>query len=798
MYGYDFKKLFLSSSVILVTSFIITVLVSLLDYSVHLLGVFEPFRVETELYTSFLLTIISICGVFIGLYYAAIGGLATTTYSDLNNDVKELLNREKFGNKYMLFLSSLTFSCISLVVFVLLGFPPKSFIVVIFLTILSGLAVSTFYMLGRRIFQLTDPTKLVLIVAEDLLNSFSNVAIQGKEWDKTRFQIEFREMAYSSITTFNSLNSVCIENKNLQKAPLLQINLVLVEILKTYSKLKRSIPVKSEWYQNEFSISDWYRSSYHEIEVASKTGTQLQPKTVKNYYWFEEEIEKSLIETLNFFIVNSDLNNAYLLLSKIIEYALQLSIECEVVRCFELLKKLIHHFNSVEFEEVHNDLSTLQKHINLAELLYTAPINIVINFTRSVESRNYNDIYKLVDSYDWRKEDNKILYNFPFFCGNRVSYIIKTINTEFKINGNIVTPSWHIAEMISQEYSHRIKEGVTEINRFSYDYLNDLIEDYYIKNEVVFGSLLISKKIELLEKLKLYLPKISKISKELYANKFHEYLEWSVVKDEDINKLTKDLDEIIIYDITTFSDLLSSYEKIHDIPDYLGQFQNKIETELFNALIDNNTEKFNQLFPSFFQNSFSKYLILLPKDFENFNSNIEAQIRTSMTPLLDLIDVTGISILFSRLHFNPKITSICTEQWDNYFNTHSIEKIRRVGALINLEGDFWGFNSFGVRSSQRKINLNRIFANLPRKEIQSSNSYFPFIETIADHREALVRLYAPSDSLDTLYDGIDVFINEYLSKRFDIKEIGFGRKRNLNDFQETLKREEDENQKYFS
>ena len=58
--------------------------------------------------------IAAIGGVFIGLYYAAITAAMTSVYASMPTAVSQLLLQERFGNAYMRYVATLTFTALAL------------------------------------------------------------------------------------------------------------------------------------------------------------------------------------------------------------------------------------------------------------------------------------------------------------------------------------------------------------------------------------------------------------------------------------------------------------------------------------------------------------------------------------------------------------------------------------------------------------------------------------------------------------------------------------------------------------
>ena len=113
-------------------------------------------------YTSILVALAQISGIFLGLYFTAVSIVASTVYARVSTDVRALLVREKVGDLYIKLVALLGALAVLVLAKNSLGFAPNVLDLGL-ITILGVSAILSFVILGRRIFDFFDPTRLVTV-----------------------------------------------------------------------------------------------------------------------------------------------------------------------------------------------------------------------------------------------------------------------------------------------------------------------------------------------------------------------------------------------------------------------------------------------------------------------------------------------------------------------------------------------------------------------------------------------------------------------------------------------------------
>jgi hypothetical protein len=129
-------------------------------------------------YVSWLSAIAQIGGVFIALYFTAVTAAAGAVYAQVPNNIRDLLARERVGNVYIRSLTQATFLPLCLVALHFLGLEPMR-VAVPFLALVAGTGIIAFAALGRRAFDLFDPTRLAASLFGDLGGWLAQVSVGG-------------------------------------------------------------------------------------------------------------------------------------------------------------------------------------------------------------------------------------------------------------------------------------------------------------------------------------------------------------------------------------------------------------------------------------------------------------------------------------------------------------------------------------------------------------------------------------------------------------------------------------------
>jgi hypothetical protein len=253
--------------------------------------------------------IAAIGGVFIGLYYAAITAAMTSVYASMPTAVSQLLLQERFGNAYMRYVATLTFTALALLALHVLGIETKTAGSAT-LALGSGIAVFGFVKLGTWAFQLFNPTAVSAAVLHEIKGRFQQVVAGGYKWQNPSFQKHAQDQCNHRVSALKQLAKACQQSPHLRDDALVRLTGSMMYIANFSVAQRPKIPTTSLWFPQSYSQPDWYRSTDSKTAIAHHTGTLLQPDTVSNPWWLERGLEDVVLDAMRSLLSRRELAQA--------------------------------------------------------------------------------------------------------------------------------------------------------------------------------------------------------------------------------------------------------------------------------------------------------------------------------------------------------------------------------------------------------------------------------------------------------------------------------------------------------
>jgi hypothetical protein len=740
----------------------------------HLLNVSE--------YGTFLATVTSICGIFIGLYYAAITSISGAIYARVPQNIRNLLLREKMGNAYMRFLAMFTFLGIILLALYIMGGKPNPFTPTI-IAIFSGLAVYSFIHIGMKAFTLFDPTSLATDVVLQLKKSLVNAVAGATYWDSPEFQNHERIKAENYIDTLEVLADIAEKERHLSGQVLVDFCEKLIWFLQWNELEKSKIPSESHWFESKLKHPNWYQTSDTETSMMNQTGSSLSAKVIKDHDWIESRLLDIIFNSLklnlkeNRFVL---VQNLYDLLNKYvatcayngrISYALEVINKTSEVSEEQVIGILTHTKNKQSL-----DL------IAVCDAVATLPITALLSFSRSIEKKN-NDSnhFELFNKFNWKLSKDIYHLNLSPNTVENLEWLQKRIKFEIEVEKKTITPYWYINNIVFKSEAENFCRCITVL----FEDIIQLYANWSTKlsstNRYWLVASCVTREKEFIFKLGKHLGIF-----ETYWNSIVEYKKndeyWPEFNlDTLILSQEKRIEKIDIMSGKIASSLISE-EKPDDYPDFAGQFLHSLSEAVFKAILDNNDEKFLTLFPLCFTTTFAQAQKLMPLDVKEewVRENLT---KVAFTPVIDLIDLSGYCILMSEYYGNTRIRRIVDVYWNSYLGKVGSLKDPQVGIIFATIATFDQTYEIPHRNQYRfrweRIINNKLIQSIEYKSVLGSH---PFHEDkIRLHDSPLVRIFS-EDEIALSHNGIDVFYTFILKPMLSEAQCNLiNRRRNLAD-----------------
>ncbi|HOW36293.1 MAG TPA: hypothetical protein PL155_07760 [Candidatus Omnitrophota bacterium] len=694
---------------------------------------------------NFIMTIASILGVFLGLYFTAISIVASSVFTAVPSNVRELYLKEKIGNTYIRILAILL--AISIIIFGcrIFGYYPSTLLTVLML-IFSCVSIFAFVMLGVRAFSFFDPTVLVDIIFADLYADIRLASVSGLRWLDSNFQSHYHKLASKNVNTLANLVEICLKNPHLYKKSVPLLSWRLCYFLKDYQMQKARIPTDSYWFSRIPKYKDTFIVDDTTLTVALQTQTSIQPESITDNYWLEDEIFEILTNMLSIMLNNHNIIISADILDGINKYFEDLGEKLEGKKCCDMFKKIEAvmepYFLSLSEEKCKGIADV---NFALFDRYNMLLLSCAMGFNKFIREFKTSSFMQNIDSILW--EDRGAIYRnsmVPMLL-ERLEFLQKRLEFEQKVEGEFVSPTWYRRQLLS----NKIGLIVNEV----FESMMSSLQNFYVnsssallnKKAVILTTYRAKRGLEVFWKMQTHILHLKKlienlekfnIEKELFWPKW----DWDVIE----KKIDKNNDALIQQEAKCLP-ALSIINKTENEPDLFGETYHKICEECFASLANNKDEKFSTIFHSLFIGALQAHdrLRISYKD-----RDARTQILISFQPLADLIEVSGYAKIYSELFSSPKLWETCQECWNNYLNNKEKkdETIEYIITSYQYKKAQFGLFARDIWKTNWQIKLNRKLQEMnlidsmfreddyPRKPKERLADKSPFIRTLCRGR----------------------------------------------------------------
>jgi hypothetical protein len=542
-------------------------------------------------YVSWLGTIAQIGGVFIALYFTAVTAAAAAIYTRVPNNIRDLLARERVGNVYIRYLTLATFLPLCLVALHFLGFEPIR-IAVPFLALVAGAGIFAFAALGRRAFDLFDPTSLAGSLFGDFGGWLSQVSAGGFRWGDRAFQSHAHRQTASIVDTLQTLADLAATHANLDSAPLLEFSMNVLALLSEYQQRKLRIPTDSLWFEQKYEHKSWYQTDDTTVQLAHSTGTTLNPSSVPEYNWLENRLQPIPLKCFELNVVRKRLDNVRDLLAGVDTYIAALATSGNVRGAIPLAEKIRGIYEEASFDSAPAIGKQIERaeDVGMADAVCFLPLRILVAYRTSLEQRTPELTRARIESLRWDKA--KSLYTSSFVTEElrQLEWLLPRMRMEADVEGAIQTPVWYQQDLVSKSQAESLSESLGAIievgSKFFQNWSDRLVE----AGRVWQSAAVLSRYLEYLNKLEHHLSFFKSHVDSLRGTRHLTDLPWPDIKPELWLETVRGFREKVVQTTAIHISLLSTSQKPEGVPDYLGQFIHETGENLFDSLLSRRTD----------------------------------------------------------------------------------------------------------------------------------------------------------------------------------------------------------------
>jgi hypothetical protein len=617
-------------------------------------------------YVSWLGTIAQIGGVFIALYFTAVTAAAGAIYAQVPNNIRDLLARERVGNVYIRYLTLATFLPLCLVALHFLGFEPIR-IAVPFLVLVAGTGIIVFAALGRRAFDLFDPTRLAGSLFGDFGGWLAQVSAGGFRWEDRSFQTHAHRQTSSVIDTLQTLSDLAATHANLDGAPLLEFSMSVLALLAEYQQRKLRIPTDSLWFEQNYEHKSWYQTEDSTVQIAHQTGTSLSPSAVPEYNWLENRLQPIPLRCFEINLSRNRLDNVRDLLAGVDAYIGALVTSGSVRGALPLVQRIQSIYEQVSASSAYAGEMQGERaeDAGMADAICFLQLRILVAYRTALEQRTPELTKKRIERVRWKEA--KSLYTNGFVTGElrQLEWLLSRMRMESDVEGKILTPVWYQQDLVSKSQAESLRESVAALVESGSNFFQNWSDRLVKANRVWQSAAVLSRYLEYLNKLANHLRLFKAYSGSLKATRHLTDLPWPDIEPEHWFETARGLREKLVQKIATHVVLLSAAQKPEGMPDYLGQFIHETGENLFDSLLGRRSEEVKALMKPYLAGTLVLFEEMKPST-SKFDVWVEQKLQIAATPVLDILELSGYGKLIAELHDDDLLWAAVSTVWDQF------------------------------------------------------------------------------------------------------------------------------------
>lgn len=770
--------------------FIITIL-----QAFHFLFPVDQKTFDGQAIDTFLATIASVSGVFLGLYFTAISSIASNLLIRATQDIRRFFLSAPRGQQYV---QTVALTGIISVFYIV----AKSFGYLIhpvglgFLALLVVYVVIRFWTVGSEVFNSLEPTGSLPWVTRDIANLIKNVVPPGFQWVKPVIQNHQRRLSVGKLELISNLTSFGINEIKLSDEQLITALQYLGGLLFFYSDNKRKIPTDSYWYKTKVQHESWTLANSTQIVIALNTGTTLQSKTVKDFTWFEEDVLDNAVKILKHFVGEKKVGSVYQGFEIFVDVAEAYGKDFDEqgLRMFfqklDEITKLVQSINIDVANQVVNKelLAFVDSQGRLA-------VAALLGLMKYLDVQTSDNLVSIFSKIDWASDSKSIyLTGLPLTMVSRFESIALELKNEKLIEGRCVSQEWYIETLCFQRYLFSLQNYFNYIKSLHQDYFKRKFEKMFADEQLPLVAQLILRWVEFSNKYQGLISILRKHVEDCNRFRLLKDLPWAAFDFNQEQKVAQDGIKEITDKMIALLPKLKSLVTGEDVPDYFGQALTMGVGACFDACDNNDHERLRRILPAVFDASISAYDLTREK--VKGWSEDESKIIFSTEPLENLYEISGYAKLYSELHQNIELWNTVQRLWDIYFNT--VSDARQVIEFIVAMSSYRDSVFKIMPQATLRSNWQIAFAHRMREcglPVFPDHDSYDFVNRRRHptHPSPLIRVITRWGGLRMMSSARTVFFATYLANLSVADNIEFPDKRDLREaIQEEEQRNNDE------
>lgn len=718
-------------------------------------------------YDVLLETVAGVAGVFIGLYFTAVTAVAAAVYIRVPDDLRSLIIEDRIGSSYVAWVAvTAGLSVVLLSIHAAAGtmYP----LAIPLVGLLATVSIFSFVALGRRAFDLADPTVLRESLAREFAVAVKRALAPKRGWNRPATQEASNAAAGRAAQSLGTLVRIATRESHLQGRSSRALVRTIAHLLASYIRARNHIPTESKFWGERYEHRNWYLADSIRVNTATATGTALDPKTVADIGWVEDLMLGPIVAAIGASAEQDVYDDVYLTLHALDSVWHQMGVTLSINSAIRWTDRLSDRVIPAISRTDAGRLERAALPAGVADALSFLALTIEVGFHQRVASFDFSALSGRIAAADWGDPATPYAFDLPQTVLTQAEHTSRSMLFERKaqVSGHVATPGWYAGERILNALEWEMHDQIDRIVPFLRKWVVSAADRLTEAERHEAAASILNRGIEIASKLSAHIPEwraqvdqLDGLPRRLSLTR--PDWDWAAVERQ------SDALRRAVFRRTAESILpLSLLPRNEDVPDNLGQAVTFTGEACFGALADGDYEAFEQLF--------NAYLVGTLSIADRLRGEVarwadDFGLTWSTEPVMDLMAISGYACVIGELRGDSKPWSVCTRAWDGYLEK-SADRGERVRALAAIHSFHTNRIGIGPRETSRgkwEQRLRILIEDLPK----SGRLDDAFGEEEVNHESTLVQVFSRSFNLAR---PTDVFMVRYVALQPEAQGLDLG------------------------
>lgn len=733
---------------------LVELLAAWLNHYFHLGSLFTS--VPGSSYTTLVGAALAALATFLALFFTTVGVIASTAYSRVPGEIRQLFVRERTSTIYVrVVVLALVFGT------ALLAFPVVSArefrgLTVIAFAVLTVFAILSLAILGRSLFNFFDPSTLSERLYPQFIRAIRSASASGRHIPDELQQEAAHQRAASILARYGQMVTL-VASRDVQDGRASQtLAYQLLTCWNASSALTPSIPTKSEWFARTASHPNWLTMDHNQLSTALQTSTGVQPTLSPDPLWVERNLSSLLQVLLPAITADGEWSRVIGLLDDSMPFVSSLGNRMQLDEAFLFLNIVASYRDSFSAEGWEPDDRHLFQ-LALAEREVLGYTSLWLGLVRPFE--------RFTPEYFSSQLDGAIANTAAAYKGfslrallTMLEYIAAGIDYERRTEGRRVTPAWWVNHLCARVVSKALTDQITE---FVSVVDENLVTPLVSKNpdDAELCAVRIFDLLELLHKIGFHMQTASAALTALRTLR-HDPSDDELWIDFQLpTEAIPRMEEKLLKFLGLVALRLESTSHDSSRPDLFGQAYRRLFDATFHAVLNIQDDLSKILLPVTLGLADRARARLLEDLSEE---RIHQRVIFGTEPMVDMMEVSGYGLLMTKID-GSGTGDLVRDTWNKILDSSPNPNfVSSLFAVLAAQESNFAITSGGVARTQRSMELTQLLRS--RGIVRRPPSWRDENDEPA-HADPVVAVFAADDMMGVHYDLADLFVVEYLAQR---------------------------------